>query len=103
MRRTIKIILPGILMPLIEVLLQVATIPGDYQGKIEKVNEVAREAIAKACEEPLPEEDSSDDEDYESSSEETEDSESSEDSELDMETETEPLTRTDQQMPGRTH
>ena len=102
-RQTIKTILPGIIIPLIEVLLQVATIPGDYQGKIEKVNEVAREAIAKACEEPLPEEDSSEDEDYEPSSEESEDSESSEDSELDMETETEPLTRTDQQRPGRTH
>ena len=103
-RQYLKTILPEILIPLVNILIQVTTIPGDFEGKLTRVSEVVRDAIQKACEENLSAEDSTEDEDYIPQFEVSEGSETeSEDSESDMETVEDIQDEDEQQRPGRTH
>ena len=80
-KQVISTLLPEILVPLIKILIEVTTIPGESQGKIERVNEVVTEAIKKSCD-SLDHQDGytteEDDNDYEPSSTEPEESDSSE-------------------------
>merc|ERR1711874_591071 len=78
-------------VPLIKILIEVTTIPGESQPKIERVNEVVAEAIKKSCD-SLEHQDGytteEDDNDYEPSSTEPDVSDSSESegfSDLDLE------------------
>ena len=94
------------MLPKIQILLEVATIPGDSQGKMDRVSEVIRNSIKSACTENTPAEESTD-EDYIPSSEESEDSEAPEEYESEMETADEEnhnqQEETSQQRRGHTH
>ena len=104
--QVIQTILPQVMLPTIQILLEVATIPGDFQGKMDRVSEVIRNAIKSACTENPPAEESTD-EDYIPSSEESEDSEAPEEYESEMETADEEnhnqQEETSQQRKGHTH
>ena len=51
-KETVRALLPEILVPLIKILIEVTSIPGDCKQKIARANEVAQEAIQNACEIP---------------------------------------------------
>ena len=76
-KQVIKAILPQILAPLVQIIVEVMTIPGESSGKIERVKKVMQDAIKQACTGTfLTEEYSSDDDDeYQPSQSEHEDSE----------------------------
>ena len=73
-RQVIKNLLPEILVPLISIMIEVTTIPGDCSRKITRVNEVVEKAIHKACDEMRnTEENSSEDDDYDPAEDDNED------------------------------
>ena len=77
--------LPDILIPLVKILIEVTTIPGDPRQKIKRVNEVVKEAIKKTCPEPEGYTTDEEDEDYQISQSESEISEESVEHISDME------------------
>ena len=94
-KQTVRELLPEILVPLIKILIEVTSIPGDCRQKIARVNEVAHEAIQNACQASQHHEGyttEEDDNDYNPiEPEDSEDSEVSEDSVVSNQTDEEEL------------
>ena len=80
-KQTVRNLLPEILIPLITIIIEMTSIPGEVSAKIIRANEIVKDAIQKTCqeieqmnEELFTDGNDSEDEDYQPSHTETEES-----------------------------